>query len=159
MNKKEADKHITFIRSKIKKEYKNHLIPAGSYRRGKTYISDLDILLIEPLEINGLLEILQKSKYITNIITKGSTRSTIIANEIQIDFMAITMKQLPFALLYFTGSKRFNIIMRGIAKEKGFLLNEYGIKGSDGKEYKAKTERDIFKIIGMRYHSPSERDK
>jgi DNA polymerase/3'-5' exonuclease PolX len=67
--------------------------------------------------------------------------------------------ELPYALLFYTGSKKFNIIMRGIAKKKGYLLNEHSLYDINMKPYSAKSEKDIFDKLGMNYHEPSERNK
>ena len=66
------------------------------------------------------------------------------------------------SLLYFTGSKRLNVLMREIALEKGYTLNEYGLyrfkNGIKGEKLKAGSEKAIFALLGIRYLSPIDRD-
>ena len=83
---------------------------------------------------------------------------------IQVDIRFVLEEEYPFALLYFTGSKQFNIYLRKMAKDKGYSLNEYGIKDMRTKNYldrkKFKTESDIIKFIGgkFKYTDPTQRN-
>ena len=61
------------------------------------------------------------------------------------------------SLIYFTGSKNFNLRMRAKAKYMGFKLNEYGLFDKSGKRMKIRDEKDIFDILGMKYLEPEDR--
>ena len=78
-----------------------------------------------------------------------------------IDIRFIPHDNYPAALLYFTGSGRHNIMMRNQAIEKGYRLNEYNLLKKvkdDYKPVKVKNEKDIFKILDMKYLEPEERE-
>ena len=78
----------------------------------------------------------------------------------RLDIRLVSKADLPATLLYFTGSKEFNQKMRKIAKNKGYLLNEYGlykIKNDEKIKVKVKTEKDIFDKLGMTYVYPQNR--
>ena len=77
--------------------------------------------------------------------------------------MYTTPQEYPFAVLYFTGSKAFNTVMRGFALKQGLSLNEHGIskkvygKKEEKLELDLKTEKDIFDFLGLEYKKPEER--
>ncbi len=73
----------------------------------------------------------------------------------RVDFLFTNENSYYYALLYFTGSQKLNIIMRKRAIELGYSLNEHGMKGVDKK---IKSERDIFEILEMKYLEPIDRD-
>ncbi|MDX1386037.1 MAG: PHP domain-containing protein, partial [bacterium] len=76
---------------------------------------------------------------------------------IQVDLRVVNDREFPFALLYFTGSKEHNTVLRQIAKKKGLKLNEYGLfKGK--KNLPAKTETDIYQTLGLHYIPPELRE-
>ncbi len=89
--------------------------------------------------------------------------STIIRMDrthMRIDFFLATREEYPFAVLYGTGSKSFNIEMRTIAKRKGMLLNQRGlfVKCAEGKcPVKCNNEKEIFDKLGMLFVSPEDR--
>ena len=73
----------------------------------------------------------------------------------RMDLLLTSQESYYYALLYFTGSDKLNIIMRRRAQELGYSLNEHGMKGFDKK---IKSEKDIFEILGMKYMDPIDRD-
>jgi NAD-dependent DNA ligase len=81
----------------------------------------------------------------------------------RVDFLYTGLEEFPFAILYFTGSKIFNTVMRHIALEKGYTMNEHGINNMEGKKkgdkvaHRFKTEEDIFDFLGLEYKAPTER--
>ena len=77
----------------------------------------------------------------------------------RIDIRLVPAENYPFALLYFTGSQKFNILMRNVAISMGLKLNEYTLSDSKGKNYKANSEEDIFKILNLKYVAPKDRVK
>ncbi len=135
----------------------------GSYRRGKQYSNDIDILMlkedISPDFISRL-----NSPYIKVYppYSIGPAKiSTIVRlikykKNLKVDFFITSREEYPFALLYATGSKEMNIKMRRVAKNKGWLLNQKGMF-KKGKKIFAKSERDIFKALGLDYVPPPKR--
>ena len=129
------------------------LIIAGSYRRGLATVNDLDILARSFKDVE---------KYFEPPFAAGEeivrthyqyARGKYIAVDV-----FITRSVIPPAayLLFATGSKKFNIIIRGRAKAKGLLLNQWGLWRGE-KKIPTPTERDIFAEIGLTYLQPSER--
>lgn len=139
----------------------------GSYRRGKSSSGDIDVLITHPNGRNLLIEIiesLKKQEYIHDDFAFGKQKymgvSKVCSIFRRLDILFITPEEYPFALLYFTGSKTFNIKMRKNALEKGYTLNEHGIKELKTNKLvdkKFKTENDIFDFLSMDYVEPGER--
>jgi DNA polymerase (family X) len=129
---------------------------AGSIRRKKETVGDIDILAIakDPKKaINRFLKMSEMSK----IWGKGETKvSARLKQGIDIDLRVIPQKSYGAALLYFTGPKEHNITLRKIAIAQGYKLNEYGLfKGN--KLVVGKTERGIYKKLGLKFISPEKR--
>ena len=75
----------------------------------------------------------------------------------RIDIQIVELSKYPYAILYFTGSKEHNIKMRNAALNRGWTLNEYRMLDDNDREIPAKTERDIFDLLELKYLEPSER--
>jgi len=143
----------------------------GSYRRGLKNSGDIDVILTgKTNEVFKLfLEVLKGLNIIQEFLSRGSTKSLTICKlpdsliYRRVDFLYSSEEEYPFAVLYFTGSKTFNTVMRGYALKKGYTMNEHGIYKMDGKkkgskiDYKFYTEKDIFDFLGLKYKSPEER--
>ena len=155
----------------------------GSYRRGKAKSGDIDCLIThndiktsDDLEnssvnilasfvlllsnMNFLLDHLTdygKTKYMGFCIIKQPGKKTPTARRIDIRF--IPYNSYGTSLLYFTGSKKFNTQMRTHALNKGYSLNEYGLKRlTDNVIISCKTEEEVFTILDYPYKTPTERD-
>ena len=145
----------------------------GSYRRHKPTCGDIDVLVSHPKPREGplpkIVAALEATGFLVGHLTaKGQTKymgvckgPSGIGRRIDIRFVQYTC--LGAALLYFTGSGKFNKIMRYHANTRGFTLNEYGlysyINGVKGEEpIPAVTEQDIFKRLGFVYLAPTERE-
>ncbi len=120
---------------------------AGSFRRRKETIGDLDIILTE-IEPNSLRDF--------QILAKGEKKITAIYENIHIDFRIVKKEEYGASLQYFTGSKEHNIRLRRIAQKKGYKLNEYGL--FEGNRRVAITEEDIYKKLGMPWIPPELRE-
>jgi DNA polymerase (family X) len=100
---------------------------AGSYRRGKETIGDLD-LLVDANDASAVMDHLLKFERESNIIGRGETKLSIrLARGLQVDLRVVGRKSFGAALQYFTGSKDHNVILRGMAKDRGLKINEYGV--------------------------------
>ena len=149
------------IADKICKKYNTKFtkpVISGSVRRCMAYSKDIDIIVItENSELPH--ELIPNNKL---ILSRGENKMAFLVKYKQdyykIDMYFTKSKNFPYMLLYLTGSKEFNIKMRAHAKSRGFLLNQNGLF-RDGHlvNNKAKTEKDIFNLIGMKYIEPSER--
>jgi len=139
----------------------------GSYRRGKVDSGDIDILFTckDKTKFVKFVDALYESNYLVEELARGSTKYNGICKYgnnpcRRIDIMYTKPEEYPFAVLYFTGSKEFNVKMRADLLEKGMTLNEHSLKNTDTKKpvnHKFITEEDIFEYIGMGYVHPCDR--
>ncbi|MBN2412145.1 DNA polymerase/3'-5' exonuclease PolX [candidate division KSB1 bacterium] len=130
---------------------------AGSTRRGRETVHDIDILAESD---NGpeLVQIFVKMPNVTQVLGAGDTKASIILNDrIQVDLRVVKKESYGAALQYFTGSQAHNIRLRGIAKNHGLKINEYGIYDGDRK-IGGEEEEDIYKLLGMDWISPELRE-
>jgi len=131
---------------------------AGSYRRGAVTVGDLDILVTGDLDNAKAEKAIRKVYPDITILGSGETKISfvIFPNNLQIDIRFLPKESYGAALLYFTGSKDFNVKMRKKAIEMGYLLNEYALF-KDGEYYKGATEQAVFKALNMKYVEPKKR--
>lgn len=130
---------------------------AGSYRRRKEMVGDLDFL-VTATKNSDVIEKFTQYDEVQEIISKGPTRSTVrLRSGIQADLRVVPQISYGAALLYFTGSKPHNIHIRKIALKKGLKINEYGVF-KDEKRLPCKTEAEIYKKIGLEYMDPELRE-
>ena len=133
------------------------LLVAGSLRRGKETVGDLDLLAISKNK-NNILKRLVEFHKCEKVISYGSKKAAIqIQGGMQIDLRLIDAESSGSALLYYTGSKEHNIALRKIAIQYGFKLNEYGLF-KDNVNVASKTEMDIYQSLGMNYIEPELRE-
>ena len=147
------------IKSKLKK-YAIRIEIAGSIRRKRPTIRDIDIL-ISSNNPKKVIEIYTKLPDVKRVITKGTTKATVkLKQGIQSDLRVVKDSSFGAALQYFTGSKDHGIKLRQIAIKKGFKLNEYGLfDRKTNKKIAGKTEEKIYKILGINYPKPEKREK
>lgn len=144
----------------LKKRTKiNKLSLAGSIRRWKDTIKDIDILATsnDPKSVMNTFIHLPNVK---EVLMHGSTKSSIIIQEgIQVDLRVVEEESYGAALAYFTGSKEHNIRLREMAVKAGLKINEYGIfREKDNKKIGGEKEEDIYKILGLPYIPPEMRE-
>jgi DNA polymerase (family X) len=128
---------------------------AGSYRRGKSTIGDIDIVTTEsPSVINPKLR-----NNVDEIIDEGERKTSVRVLGQRADIRFTRIHQYGSMLIYLTGSKEFNIRLREVAIEKGRKLNEYGVEErADGKLHEFSTETDMFQFLGMQFIVPELRE-
>jgi DNA polymerase (family 10) len=141
---------------------------AGSLRRKKEVIGDIDILVSAKRSIAPrLMEVFTSHPDVAEVLAKGETKSSVVLKSgINCDLRVVDDSEYPFALAYFTGSKEHNIEMRTLAKKFGWSLNEYGFSelGAGEKRGKAKRivrcrdEEDIYRALGLSYIPPEMRE-
>ncbi|MBI2027016.1 MAG: DNA polymerase/3'-5' exonuclease PolX [Deltaproteobacteria bacterium] len=131
---------------------------AGSLRRHKELIRDIDILVSSSSKLSDVMDHFVKLKEVSKVNQKGETKSSVILHSgIQVDLRCVKEKEFPYALMYFTGSKEHNTVLRGIAKKKKLKLNEYGLfKGN--KNIECKSEEEIYEKLGLSYIPPELRE-
>jgi DNA polymerase (family 10) len=137
---------------------------AGSLRRSKEIIGDID-LLVSSKKPAAVIDFFVAQPGIIKVNAKGDTKaSVILEGGIQSDLRVVSDSEYPFALMYFTGSKEHNIVMRQRAIQRGLRLNEYGLFRSkeetrDPKLLEVcKDEDEIFAKLDMPYVPPEIRE-
>lgn len=144
----------------ILKEFKTvtHAEVAGSYRRQAETIGDIDILVGGTIDKIQFKSSIQKTFAEITFLADGETKMAFVVfpENLQVDIRFVADESYGSALLYFTGSKDFNVKMRKIAIEKGCLLNEYGLH-KDGEKIAGKTEEEVFKALDMEFTEPNYR--
>ena len=132
---------------------------AGSSRRGKETVGDLDILVISknPAVVMEFFTALQD---VARILGKGETKSTVVLkNGLQADLRVLPAESYGAALQYFTGNVDHNVALRGIAIGKGYKLSEYGLFNRRTEKFVAgKTEEEIYEKLGLRWIEPEMRE-
>lgn len=137
---------------------------AGSYRRGKEILHDLDFI-VSTRSPESIIHSFINMDTVAETISHGSTKSSIrLDNGLQCDLRAVSNAEYPFTLNYFTGSKAHNIQVRALALKKGYKLNEYGlIPKTDKKSYSTisesiHTESDLYQALGLKMIHPCLRE-
>jgi DNA polymerase (family 10) len=133
------------------------VVVAGSYRRRKETVGDLDIL-VTCTKSSPVLESFVEYDEVQTVLSQGTTRSTVLLRSgLQVDLRVVSQVSYGAALYYFTGSKAHNIAVRTIAVKKKLKINEYGV--FEGKRRVAgKTEKEVFRAVGLRYIEPELRE-
>jgi len=130
---------------------------AGSLRRQKETVRDIDILVISQ-KPHKIIHSFTSLPYVAGILAKGETKASVrTSDDVQVDCRVEAEKSFGAALLYFTGSKNFNIKLRQLAIKKGLKINEYGVF-KNNRFMVGKTEEEIFKILDMAYVEPELRE-
>ncbi len=135
---------------------------AGSLRRRKESIGDIDILATST-QPDKVMEIFCSFGLVDRVLGKGPTKSSVhLSTGINADLRVVDEDVFGAALHYFTGSKEHNVAIRRLAIEKGLTISEYGVyEGTAEKKGKlkaSKTEKDIYKAVGLPYIEPELRE-
>ncbi|MBI1936157.1 DNA polymerase/3'-5' exonuclease PolX [Candidatus Woesearchaeota archaeon] len=132
---------------------------AGSTRRMKETIGDIDILATSKAPAK-VMDFFTKMPNVADVLAKGETKASVRLKEgIQVDLRVLDDRIFGAALLYFTGNKEHNIILRRIAVEKGLKLSEYGLfDRKTGRLAAGRTEEEVYKKLGMDYIEPEMRE-
>ena len=130
---------------------------AGSLRRRKETVGDIDILVCTKGNAKPIMDHFIAYSHMEEILAHGPTKSSIVLDTgIQVDLRVVKEESFGAALHYFTGSKAHNIAIRDMAKKKGLKVNEYGVfKGK--KQIAGKTEEDVFRTVGLPFIIPELR--
>jgi DNA polymerase (family 10) len=128
---------------------------AGSYRRGKSTVGDIDIATMEPPQaVNSRVRTIADE-----ILAAGNEKTSIRCLGHQVDFRFTEPGSFGSMLLYLTGSKEFNIHLREFAIGKGLKLNEYGLEERDGGGlHTFPDEAALFSFLGLPYFPPEIRE-
>jgi DNA polymerase (family X) len=132
---------------------------AGSYRRGRETVGDLDLLIVaEDREL--AMDHFEAYAERSSTILRGETKISIrVGKAFQVDMRLVDENQFGAALQYFTGSQAHNIHTRRLAKERGLKINEYGVfSQEDDRQVAGATEEDVYASIGLPWIDPELRE-
>lgn len=150
----EAEALADILKDYFKSEGVDILV-AGSFRRRKETIGDLDLISTS----GNASQLLMAFKETAEVIESGEKRTSVrLKSGVQVDLRVFDSDQIGSALLYFTGSKEHNIELRKIAIDKGWKLNEYGLFDKLGNRIAGRTEEEVYKQLGLRYIEPELRE-
>jgi DNA polymerase (family X) len=130
---------------------------AGSFRRHKPTIGDLDIVVVTSSR-KEVGDAVAQLPIVRDVVAHGETRVSFnLRNGLRVDVRFVDASQWGSALLYFTGDKEHNISLRKRAIERGWKLNEYALADADGKVIASREEKDIYDALGVPVVEPRER--
>lgn len=133
------------------------VVVAGSYRRRRETVGDLDILVTAAQGVS-VGKKLADYENVANVLARGPTRTSVVLRSgLQIDLRVVPEESYGATLLYFTGSKAHNIALRNIANERGWKLNEYGLFDGE-RRIAGATEEEIYAKLGLAYVPPELRE-
>ena len=154
----------------IAQQFIDHLQPctsierlelAGSYRRGRETVGDLDILVVST-DFEEVMDRFENFPEVTEVVARGETKMSIrLSTGLAVDLRVVPSHSFGAALQYFTGSKEHNVVLRGMAKQRGLKINEYGVFRTDGKDdvYVAGVEeRDVYVALDLPTFAPELRE-
>jgi len=132
---------------------------AGSYRRKKETVGDIDIL-VTGQDKTAIMDHFVAYEDVDDIISQGETKSSVrLRGGLQVDLRVVTEESYGAALVYFTGSQDHNIQTRHIAREKGLKVNEYGIfKEGSEESIAGQTEDEVYHALDLPYIQPELRE-
>ncbi|MFZ5790204.1 MAG: DNA polymerase/3'-5' exonuclease PolX [Pseudomonadota bacterium] len=132
-------------------------VVAGSYRRARETVGDLDILATAR-DSAPVIERFVAYDRVAKVLAKGPTRATVVlASGLQVDLRVVPTESYGAALVYFTGSKAHNIAIRKIAQARGLKINEYGVFKGD-RAVAGESEESVYRAVGLRFIPPELRE-
>lgn len=152
-----ADSLVAYL--KKSKSIKD-IVVAGSFRRRKETIGDLDILVTcKKGGKDTVMDRFVKYDEVEDVISKGKNRSTIrLTSGIHVDLRVLPQVSYGAALHYFTGSKAHNIAVRKRGVERGLKINEYGVFKNEDDRIAGETEQEVYDAVELPYIEPELRE-
>ncbi|MBW7908826.1 MAG: DNA polymerase/3'-5' exonuclease PolX [Kiritimatiellae bacterium] len=130
---------------------------AGSYRRARETIGDLDIL-VEAEDSAAVMDAFVTYDEVQQVLAKGETKASVVLRlGLQVDLRVVPRESFGAALQYFTGSKEHNIAVRKLAQAKGLKVNEYGVMRGE-ESVAGRTEKDVYAAVGLAWPPPEIRE-
>jgi len=151
-----AEAYIAYLKSSLSVEM---VSVAGSLRRGRDTIGDIDLLVGDDAPA-AVMDSFVAYPEVEAVVMKGPTKSSVrLVGGMQVDIRAVDTKSYGSALQYFTGSKEHNVALRRIGLEKGMKLNEYGLYERDsGRMIAGATEEEVYAALGLSWIPPELRE-
>lgn len=130
---------------------------AGSYRRARDTVGDLDILAVAADGAAAMAHFLAYDE-IAHVVSHGETRSTVyLKSEIQVDLRVVKAASFGAALHYFTGSRAHNIAVRRLGQRQGLKINEYGVYRGK-RRVAGRAEEEVYAAVGLPWIAPELRE-
>ncbi len=143
---------VDFLKNKMEE-----LTVAGSFRRKKDTVRDLDLVAVSS-NPKQAMDLFTGYHEVERVVVNGETRSSVkLRSGIQVDLRIVNKEEFGAALMYFTGSREHTIALRALAQERGFKLNEYGIY-KNNRLIASKTEKDVYKALNLEFIEPELRE-
>ncbi len=134
---------------------------AGSYRRGKETVGDLDLLVVSE-DSTRVMDYFGRFPDVADTIARGETKMSVrLGDGLQVDLRVVTSRSFGAALQYFTGSKEHNVILRSLAKKENLKINEYGVfrlEDQTEQVVAGQTEADVYNVLGLPVFPPELRE-
>ncbi len=136
---------------------------AGSYRRKKETVGDLDILATSEAG-EAVISRFVEYEDVEEIVSQGETRSTVVFRSgLHVDLRVVEERSYGAALLYFTGSKAHNIVLRNMALDRGWKINEYGVWDTTGEaaeeeQIAGESEEEMYALLDLPWIAPELRE-
>ncbi|MCH2178466.1 MAG: DNA polymerase/3'-5' exonuclease PolX [Mariniblastus sp.] len=148
-----ADQIVTELRKYMLAEPAvNRLEFAGSYRRGKETVGDLD-LLVDSDDPSAVMNHFAQFESIQSTIMRGETKMSVrLEKEFQVDLRVVPEASFGAALQYFTGSKDHNVLVRGRARQAGLKINEWGVYRMEGDQEEwiaGRSEQEVYETLDL----------
>jgi DNA polymerase (family 10) len=154
----EADQHAQEILAHMHGEAAvGRIEAAGSYRRGKETIGDLDFLVVAK-DAAAVMARLAAYRAVADVLARGETKMSVrLSSGLQVDLRVVAEESFGAAWQYFTGSKEHNIVLRGLAKDRGLKINEYGVFRGE-KSIAGRTEEEVYAAMDLPCFPPELRE-
>jgi DNA polymerase (family 10) len=157
----QADRLVHRLREHLQTcPYIEKLEFAGSYRRGKETVGDIDMLVVSS-QAAAVMDTLQTFPGHVATLARGDTKMSIrVDDQFQVDLRVVTADSFGAALQYFTGSKEHNVAIRSRARKMGLTVNEYGVARIDSPEltFAGASEAELYQALGLRWIEPELRE-
>jgi DNA polymerase (family 10) len=125
-------------------------VAAGSYRRCRETVGDLDIL-VSARKTSPVMKRFLEYDAVAEVLSGGTTRASVVLQSgLQVDVRRVAQSSFGAALQYFTGSKAHNIAIRRLGQQQGLKINEYGVYRFE-KQVAGKTEKSVYQAVGLPY--------
>lgn len=133
------------------------VVAAGSYRRARETVGDLDIL-VTARKTAPVMDRFVEYDEVAEVLAKGTTRSSVVLRSgLQVDVRLVARSSFGAALQYFTGSKDHNIAIRRMGQQRGFKINEYGVFRFE-KQVAGKSEESVYRALDLPWIAPELRE-
>ncbi|MBI4001126.1 MAG: DNA polymerase/3'-5' exonuclease PolX [Nitrospira defluvii] len=135
----------------------SRVMAAGSYRRGRETIGDLDIL-VTARQSGSVMDRFVAYPEVEEVLAQGETKASIrLQSQLQVDLRVVPEESYGAALLYFTGSKDHNVVLRQLAQQRGLKLNEYGVFRGESR-VAGETEESVYAAVSLPWIPPELRE-